>query len=183
MLRTPRTALLTFALAVGLSSLACGGGTTPTDGPQEKAEITSPASGLKVTAAISSVALGDSYANVQLAFQASTATNAASVQIVSVTLVDAASGNVVDTMDAKTPQVWNGTSYVTWNQQVTPGGDLKASYQLSAPDWSTIQPSGTGTSSRSAYSTAYKLRVTLRIDGVDVLMQSTDLHREAQFQT
>lgn len=177
MLRTTRTVLAIFALAVGASSLACGG-SAQTGTPEQQAVTTSPASGLEVTSVISSASLGESYANVQLAFVAGAASTSASVEVVSVTLVDATSGSVVDTLEASSPQVWNGSGYVPWNQQVTPGGDLRASYQLSAPAWSSIDPGG-----RNAYSRTFKLRVTLRIDGVDVLMQSTDLNREAQFQT
>ena len=140
--------------------------------------ITSPTSGIKVTSVISSASLGDSHANVQLAFVAGAASTSASVEVVSITLVDATSGSVVDTLEASSPQVWNGGGYVPWNQQVTPGGDLRASYQLSAPAWSSIDPGG-----KDAYSRTFKLRITRRIDGVDVLMQSTDLNREAQFQT
>jgi len=177
--KTPALAIM-FALVVGVSSLACGGG-TQTDTPQERAVITSP-TGLNVTSAISSVSLGESSANVQLAFRAGAAADGANVEVVSVTLVDGATGNLVDTLKASAPQVWNGNGYVPWNQRVTPDGDLKASYQLTAPSWSTIDGSGTGSRS-SSYSRSYKLRVNLRIDGVDVLMQSTDLHREPVFQT
>lgn len=46
------------------------------------------------------------------------------------------------------------------------------------PSWSSIDAGR-----RNAYSRTFKLRVTLRIDGVDVLMQFTELNREAQFQT
>jgi hypothetical protein len=177
MLRHTRTALCIFSLAVGASSLACGG-SARTDTPEQQAVTTSPTSGAKVTSVISSASLGESSANVQLAFIAEAASTAASVEVVSVVLVDATSGSVVDTLEASSPQVWNGGGYVAWNQRVTPGGDLRASYQLTAPAWSSIDPGG-----RNAYSRTFKLRVTLRIDGVDVLMQSTDLNREAQFQT
>jgi hypothetical protein len=179
MLRPTRTILAMFALAVGVSSLACGG--TQLDIPQQQAVTTSAKSGLQITSAISSVSLGDSYANVQLAFLADAATDSASVEIVSVTLVDATTGSVVDTLESSTPQVWNGGGYTTWNQRVTPGGDLKASYHLTAPDWSKIdQGAPTG---KTAYSRSFKLRVTLRIDGIDVPLESTELHREPQMQT
>jgi len=181
MLRTSRTVLAMFALVVGVSSVACGAG-TQTDTPQQQSVITSPTSGLKVTSAISAASLGESYANVQLAFLAEASDSSASVEVVSVTLVDATTGSVVDTLEASGPQVWDGNGYTPWNQRVTAGGDLKASYQLTAPAWSTIDQGEKGGRS-SSYSRAFKLRITLRIDGVDVLMQSLSLNREAQFQT
>ena len=130
--------------------LACGG-SAQTATPEQQAVITSPTSGIKVTSVISSASPGDSHANGQLAFVAGAASTSASVEVVSITLVDATSGSVVDTLEASSPQVWNGGGYVPWNQQVTPGGDLRASYQLSAPAWSSIDPGGkTPTRGRSS---------------------------------
>lgn len=177
MLRTTRSFLVMFALAAGASSLACGG-SAQSDTPEQKAVTTSPTTGSKITSVISSASLGESSANVQLAFIAEAASTAASVEVVRVSLVDATDGAVLDTLEASSPEVWNGGGYVPWNQRVTPGGDLKASYRLTVPSWSSIDAGR-----RNAYSRTFKLRVTLRIDGVDVLMQSTDLNREAQFQT
>ena len=178
MLRNPRIIMAMFALAVGVSSMACGGG-TQIDNPQPTVVTTSP-SGLKVTAAISAASLGESYANVQLAFLADAASKSAVIEVVSVRLVDATTRSVVDTLKASEPQVWIGNGYAPWDQRVTPRGDLKASYRLSTPNWSTIDD---GTGRGSAYSRTFKLEVTLRIDGIDLLIMSTDLHREAQFQT
>jgi hypothetical protein len=182
MLRTTRTIMVMSALAVGVASTACGGGTQIDNGnPQQPPVTTSPTTGLTVTAAISSASLGGSSANVQLAFLAGAATTAAAVEVVSVTLVDSTTGSVVDTLEASSPQVWNGSGYAPWNQRVTPGGDLKASYQLTAPDWSTMNQGGNDM--RTAYSRNFKLQVILRIDGVEVRMQSNDLQREPEFAT
>ena len=217
--------------ALGLAVFACTAGSGSTglgsSEPQKQAQITSPSSGLVVTATISAVTLGEECAasassslagdcapsappstvdggsdgggsakgapggcggtsycqqsNVQIAFTAGKGTQSAKVEIVSVTLLDSSNGSVVDTLDASTPQVWNGGGYVPWNQRIAPGGDLKASYQLTAPDWARMNKTSTG--STSAYARSFKLRVKLRIDGVDVLMQSTDLHQEPVFQT
>lgn len=179
MLRKPRTLLVILALALGASSSACGGG-TQIDAPREQA-VTTTTSGLEITSAISAVSLGGYAANVQIAFKAEAATSAANVEVMSVVLVDATSGSVVDTLKASSPQVWNGSTYVPWNQQIAPGGDLKASYNLTVPSWSTLDPSGSRSS--SAYSRSYKLRVTLRIDGVEVLLQSASVNREPEIQT
>ena len=60
MLHHARVLLLVLAGcgAVGLSNLACSSG-VPSE-PERKVEVVSPATGLKVTAAIASVSLGDS---------------------------------------------------------------------------------------------------------------------------
>jgi len=118
--------------------------------------------------------------NVQIAFNAGAGQNAAAIRILKVELVDSVSGNVVDTLTASKPQVWNGSIYSAWDQNVTPGGDLKASYDLTAPKWSTIDSSTSGSSAKgtSAWSKSYKLHVTLSIDGVEIILESTDLNRQ-----
>jgi hypothetical protein len=209
--------------ALGLAVLACTAGSTTggTSAPQKQAQVTSPSSGLVVTATISAVTLGDECAakgtssgfagdcaaptasdagpdsgsssppsntgcggtsycqqsNVQIAFTAGTGTQNAKVEIVTVTLLDSASGKVVDTLQASHPQQWSGNGYTSWDGTIKPAGELKASYDLTAPAWSTL--SGTSDSrTTSSYSTKYKLNVTLRIDGVEITLESTDLSRE-----
>lgn len=189
------------------SSGAGTSGSVITPEPQQQAQITAP-SGMKVSASIAAASLGEecgssgiqapsqgdcavggctSYcqqSNVQIAFNAGAGSKAAAIQIIKVELVDSVSGNVVDTLTASKPQVWNGSTYSAWDQNVTPGGDLKASYDLTAPKWSTIDSTaaaggttkdGRGTSS---WSKAYKLHVTLSIDGVEIILESTDLNRQ-----
>lgn len=209
--------------ALGIAVFACTAGSGSTTGglsePQKQAQVTSPSSGLVITATISAVTLGDECAatngggfapadcaptqvadsgaesgsggaakggcggtsycqqsNVQIAFTAGTGTQSAKVEVVTVTLLDSASGKVVDTLKTSHPQVWTGNGYTSWDQTIKPAGDLKASYDLSAPAWSTL--SGTDTRTTSSYSTKYKLHVTLRIDGVEITLESTDLSRE-----
>lgn len=183
-------------------------GSVITPEPQQQAQITAP-SGMKVSASIAAASLGEecggsgvargapaqgdcaiggctSYcqqSNVQIAFNAGAGSKAAAVRIIKVELVDSVTGNVVDTLTASKPQVWNGSTYSAWDQNVTPGGDLKASYDLTAPKWSTIDSSTTagGTTAdgkgTSSWSKAYKLHVTLTIDGIEIILESTDLNR------
>ena len=162
--------------------MACGGA-SEIEAPQPAGETTNPETNLKVKATIASASLGDSSANVQIAFFASDATAPASVSIAKVLLVDSRTGATVDTLEASTPGVWNGRSYETWNEKVTPGGDLKASYQLTAPKWSAIDGNGTRTSGTSSYSIPYKLRISLLIDGSEVTIDSEELQREPQVVT
>lgn len=185
MLTGNRARLLVLASALAIASvatIACGGGSV-IDTPQTQVEVTSK-SGLKISASIAAVSLGESYSgsNVQLAFIANEAVNPAAIEIVSVSLIDSSTGAVADTLKSSEPRVWNGSSYVAWNQNVTPGGDLKASYSLSTPNWASIDSGfGPGGSSRygsRSYSIPFKLRVTMRIDGTEVVLESAELHRE-----
>lgn len=224
MFKSLRCAVVLGALGLAVFACTSGSGNTGLGStePQRQAQITSPTSGLVVTATISAVTLGDECAaaagtslagdcapstppsnvdsgadgggsakgvpggcgtsycqqsNVQIAFTAGTGTQSAKVEIVTVTLLDSATGKVVDTLAASHPQAWSGNAYATWDQTIKPAGELKASYDLSAPAWSTL--SGTSDSrTTSSYSTKYKLHVTLRIDGVEITLESTDLSRE-----
>lgn len=202
--------------AIGVAVLACSSGTL--DGgnggstqPQVQGQVTSPTSGLQVSATISAATLGEEcgssgglrapsagdcapaadgggcggggsfcqQSNVQIAFVSATGTQSASIEVVSVTLHDSATGDLVDTLTASKPQSWTGTGYAAWDQTIKPSTELKASYDLSAPKWSTIG----NTRTASSYATKYKLNVTLRIDGVQVVLQSADLNREPQVAT
>ena len=222
MFKNLRCAVVVGALGLAVFACTAGSGSTGlgSSEPQKQAQITSPSSGLVVTATISAVTLGDECAasagtslagdcapatppsnvdggsdggsakaapggcggtsycqqsNVQIAFNAGTSSASAKVEIVSVTLLDSASGNVLDTLKPSHPQVWNGNGYATWDETIKPAGDLKASYDLSAPAWSKLSASD---SRLSSYGTKYKLHVTLRIDGVEITLESTDLSRE-----
>jgi hypothetical protein len=63
------------------------------------------------------------------------------------------------------------------------GGDLRASYTLTAPTWSNIDGNDTRSSTAVSYSTPYKLRVSLRIDATNVTIESAELEREPQMVT
>jgi hypothetical protein len=215
MFKRVHAAMVVGALGVGsLAVLACTSGTV--DGassgssvssvPVQQAEITSPSSGLGISATIAAATLGEEcggssglrapsqgdcapsmegtcggsfcqQSNVQIAFTATAGSQSANVEVVSVTLHDSATGDLVDTLTASRPQAWSGSSYAAWDQTIKPSSELKASYDLTAPKWSTI------TSGRTSYSTKYRLNVTLRIDGVQFVLQSSDLNREPQVAT
>jgi hypothetical protein len=224
--------------ALGAGAFACTAGSGPVGletgtsaAPVRQAEVTLPGSGVKITATISAVTLGEECAatagggtssapstsncvsatppstkaadgggasgiapsdgcgspssycqgsNVQIAFNATAGSQSATVEIVSVTLLDASTGKLVDTLHASKPQSWNGNAYTTWDQSIAAAGELKASYDLTSPAWSTLSGSDT---SRTAYSTAYTLNVTLRIDGVEVTLESASVNREPPVST
>ena len=172
---------------VALATSACGGASEPVPPPSEGTnpgttgpETTPTENDQKVRAKIAAASLGSGgfggsgSANVQLAF-VSEATAPATVAVVKVVLVDQRNGNAVETLTASSPSVWNGSTYVSWNEKVTPGGDLRASYDLTTPNWSAM---GSG-----SYSITYRLRVTLSIDGAEVTIESDNLQREPEVAT
>lgn len=181
------------------SSSSSSGGSEQEPTPQEQVTVSPPSTALEVTATIVSATLGDECgggagegkfapsdcaptdggqcgsicreSNVQLSFKTG-AGSAAKVEITSVTLHDSKTGAKVDTLQASSPQSWNGSGYAAWDETLAPSSEIKASYDLTAPKWSAM---GTGA---NLYSATYRLRVALKIDGVAVLLESAELSRE-----
>jgi len=212
--------LLGLALAASVACSAGNGGTVGTSGPPVQiGQVTSPTSGLQVTATIIAATLGDDcgstssagapssgmaadcaptdagsggaakggcgggsfcqQSNMQLSFKASAGTTSAKIEIVSVTLHEGSSGNLLDDLTASKPQIWSGSGYTAWDQTVKPNGETKASYNLSAPSWSTLS----GGNNTSTYAAKYRLQVTVRIDGAQVTLESAVLSREPMVAT
>lgn len=200
------SALAAVALAAVL--FACSGGTgtiggANTSAPVDNGQLTS-ANGLSVEATIASVTLGDEcgssgapaqgdvagrcasdesgfapsgcgggcqQSNVQISFTSSDGSGAAKIEIVSVTLHDAGDGSELDQLETSNPQRWSTSGgYSAWDQTIAPKTELKASYTLSSPAWSTM--------SDQSYSRKFRLRVTVKIDGTQVVLQSAILSRE-----
>jgi hypothetical protein len=110
------------------------------------------------------------FSSVQLAFASGSSGTAAHVQITQVALLDAATGMDLQALTAYTPLVWNGTQYDPWDETVAPSSQIKASYTLSPPAWSTFDAS-------FSYSRQYKVRITIVIDGMAVTLESPALTR------
>jgi hypothetical protein len=113
---------------------------------------------------------------VQIAFKSEASGRAAHVEIVSVKLEDETNGTEVASLDVHDANVWSGNGYTTWDGTIQPSSDLKTSYDLASPPWSTAGGSST-------YSDSFRLYVTLRIDGVEVVLESGRLSREAAIAT
>jgi hypothetical protein len=111
------------------------------------------------------------FTNLQLSFTSGAGTTSMHISVASADLLDAASGTVVQTLSAYTPLEWSGASYVAWDETITPASETKASYTLSPPTWSTIDPS-------NSYSRQYRVRVVLTLDGNTVTLESDALNRD-----
>lgn len=201
------TASATVALALTLFACSGGTGTIGAPGsvPVETGQLTS-AQGLSVEATIASVTLGDEcgdgasgapaqgdvaercasdesgfapsrcggycqQSNVQIAFTSSDGSAPAKIEILAVTLHDASDGAELDQLEASNPQKWSSSGgYTAWDQTIAPKTELKASYALSSPAWSTM--------SDPSYSRKFRLRVTVKVDGTQVVLESATLSRE-----
>lgn len=62
------------------------------------------------------------------------------LQILSIRLLDAASGRELGTLVGRGPSLWNdATGYQAWDERIDPGATLKVSYKLADPDWAQVQ--------------------------------------------
>jgi hypothetical protein len=82
------------------------------------------------------------------------------IKVKQVELLDS-SGKVVANLTARKPMKWDGSGYVAWDESVD-GGDVSASYLLSAPDWNQL------TKGRwNAANHRFQLRVTITVGDKD----------------
>ncbi len=110
--------------------------------------------------------------SMQIAF-ASSGGGSAQVEIASVSLRDASGGELA-TLTAREPRVWKDSAYVAWDQSIPGEAEVKASYDLSAPPWSTLDQAGT----TKSYQDKFRLRVHIKVNGTSLTIESTDLTRE-----
>lgn len=118
--------------------------------------------------------------NMQLSFVAAAGIGTVDIVVVSVRLLDASTGASLDTLTAREPQSWNGSGYVAWDSVIESSESLRASYKLSAPNWSALNSSR---SAFAAYSRRYVLEVTLRIGGILRVIRSSEITREPEVVT
>lgn len=96
--------------------------------------------------------------SMQLSF-GNTGPDAARIEIKEVRLLDITTGAVLERLAHREPTQWKVDQYVAWDEKLLPG-ELKASYELSAPSYSY---SGTA---RLAWDQKFKVEVDVAVNGV-----------------
>lgn len=178
-----------------LSAVGCFVGHEPGPGPE---------GGISVAASISSASLAEDcgaraepgapgltdcdgdcpsfcqQSQMQILFEASAGERNAIIEVVQVELLDGESGEELQTLEPRDPQVWDETeAYGEWLGLIAPSETLRTSWSLSAPDWATIG----GGEPWSTYGMRFRLRVTLRIDGRLRVIESAEISREPEVAT
>jgi hypothetical protein len=98
----------------------------------------------------------------------------ATVRVVSVRLLDATRGTLLDTLTARDPQAWTGTIYVPWDGTISAGQSVRATFKVSAPDWNRL---GDG-NALSTFGHTYRLEVVTNVAGAVQVFSSVALRRE-----
>jgi hypothetical protein len=190
--------------ALGLSAFVAIGcsGTVVQGGP-----VRTP-SGLQVDIAISSATLGDegceapsagakggapassadcaegvtcgsicTSSSVQLAITSGSSGTKAKAIVTKVVLIEVGSEAELTTLSqVGSSQLWNGSNYADWDGMVSPSANLKTQHVLSSPAWSTM-------GARQSFSTQYRFRVTVTVDGVSTTVTSEPVNRAPQVVT
>lgn len=101
------------------------------------------------------------------------------LSITSVRLIDQATGAELDTLTPREPQRWEGAQYVPWDNTLRGYGETRASYKLTAPNWNRIGSGNTW----STYGRAFRLEVTVSVNGQTLVLRSGELMRAPEVVT
>jgi len=112
--------------------------------------------------------------SMQMSFGSDGPAEAVAVKILEVRLFTAGTGDLVDTLSARAPARWVENAYQSWDEQLPPGADTMAKYDLSAPNWAEID---------SAFDARFYIEVDVEIDGTVITIKSRELSREPQIVT
>jgi len=110
---------------------------------------------------------------VQISFKASAEGSAAAIEITKVVLIEGADKEL-ETLTPSNPKAWNGTGYVTWNQNIAPSAEVRSTYSLSSPAWS---------KNGGNYTKQYKVRITVKVGEGTTVIDSEPVSREAPVAT
>jgi hypothetical protein len=97
------------------------------------------------------------------------------VAIKEVRLIDPATEQVLEKLKFRDPQQWNGEQYTGWNEELGAGVNLKTTYKLSAPSFSSF-------ASGRLYEKTYRVEVDVEIDG-QLRTLKVDAQREPEVVT
>jgi hypothetical protein len=102
----------------------------------------------------------------------------ASFEVLEVRL-HAADGAFLQRLDARNARVFDGESYVEWDEQIAPGASLNVIYDTSAPDWNAIG----GGDAYTTYGMSFRIVMRIRIDGAERTIDFEPAAREPQIVT
>jgi hypothetical protein len=96
------------------------------------------------------------------------------VEIETVRLLDPKTGKSVATLKAREPAAWTDGAYQSWNETIGPKQEVKASYELSVPDWVEVERQ-IGTSSSGFM---FELELDVKVGGELQTVRSAQFPRE-----
>lgn len=88
-------------------------------------------------------------------------------------------GRLVETLSPTGLSIFDGSSYVEWDQMVRPGDSLHVNVDTGAPDWAAIG----GGDIWSTYGMSFHIEVRVRIDGIEETLTFSPASREPEVVT
>lgn len=98
----------------------------------------------------------------QLAFT-SKAQQAVPIEINEIRIRLASGGETLSTIEARAPTVWTDSKYEPWDESVSAGASVKASYKIGTPDWGAVEKA----LGKSSFGPTYVLEIDVAVDGVE----------------
>lgn len=161
----PGTAL---AVEASIASVTLGEDCTPAPGLRDPAgDCDSPGCGFACQGTTVQVAIDAEAGDLSVPFE-----------VLSVRLLDM-DGNEVDSLSARTGQVFDGEMYVDWDSTISPLDDLSIRFPTSSPDWTRIG----GGDPWETYGMRFQVEMTVRIDGIERTLLFQPAMREAEIVT
>lgn len=97
------------------------------------------------------------------------------VEIQAVKLLDPKSGKEVARLQVREPAAWREGAYQSWDQTIGPKQEVKASYELSVPQWSDVEKViGTG----SSFGYMFALELDVKVGDQVQTVRSPEFPRE-----
>ncbi|MGH1344125.1 MAG: hypothetical protein ACRBN8_21380 [Nannocystales bacterium] len=72
----------------------------------------------------------------------------------------------IETMRARAPRIWKGSTYATWDESIAPGSTLNVRYALGAPDWAAVEKVIDGSSWGPLYVVELEVEVAGRLQTI-----------------
>ena len=72
-------------------------------------------------------------------------------------------GGPIETMKARMPGIWKGSTYVGWDESIAPGTAMNVRYSLGAPDWAAVEKILDGSSWGPLYVVEFEVEVGGRL--------------------
>lgn len=100
------------------------------------------------------------------------------IEVVAVRLVLAGGGDVLATLASREPRKWSDAgAYENWDERVPVGAEIKASYEITPPNWAEVQQKLIGRPG-DTFDQRYVVEVDLKLGGKTTTVRSAEFGRE-----
>lgn len=88
-------------------------------------------------------------------------------------------GTFIQELDPRGARLFDGESYVAWDESIAPDSTLSVTYDTSSPDWAAIG----GGDPYTTYGMSFRIVMVVRVDGVERTIEFAPASREPEIVT